>query len=237
MKILRFIKKIYNRYLLFSAKRSSESYCEYLRSKGIQIGYGTHIDADSCIIDYTRPSLVTIGENCYLNRNFTLLTHDWVSHVFLHCGLGFLNSSGKVTIGNNVGFGQNVIVLKGVSIGDNCFIGANSVVTKSIPSNSVAVGAPAKVIMTLEEYYKKRLAASEAEALEYAKSIQERFNRRPVVTDFWEEFPFFVSGNEVDCYPELPIKRQLGKGFQRYVKEHNAKYGSFEDFLNAAGVK
>ena len=39
-------------------------------------------------------------------------------------------SSGRETIGNNASTGQNVTILKGVTIGDNVFIGANSVVTK-----------------------------------------------------------------------------------------------------------
>ena len=37
-------------------------------------------------------------------------------------------------------------MLAGVTIGDGSVIGANSVVTKDIPTNAVAVGAPAKVI-------------------------------------------------------------------------------------------
>ncbi len=45
--------------------------------------------------------------------------------------------------------GADVIVLPGVVIGRNCVIGAGSVVTKSIPDYSVAVGVPAKVIKTL----------------------------------------------------------------------------------------
>lgn len=61
-----------------------------------------------------------------------------------------------MTIGNNVVFGRNVTILKNVTIGDNCIIGNGSIVTKDIPSNSVAAGAPAKAISTLEEYYKKR---------------------------------------------------------------------------------
>ena len=40
-------------------------------------------------------------------------------------------------------------ILKGVTIGDNVTIGAGSVVTKDIPSNSIAVGNPCKVIKTL----------------------------------------------------------------------------------------
>ena len=185
----------------------------------------------------TQPSLITIGRNCYINHHFTLLTHDWVTHVFIHSHREFLPSSGRVRIGNNVGFGQNVMILKGVIIGDNSFIGANSVVTKDIPANSIAVGSPCKVICTLEEYYQKRMEKSVEEALDYAKSIQERFNRRPVVEDFWEEFPLFVSGDDVDKYPTLPLKKQLGPMFQSYVSTHKAKFSSFDEFLQAAGIE
>ena len=78
---------------------------------------------------------------------------------------------------------------------------------------------------------------SVVEALDYAKSIQERYNRRPVVEDFWEEFPLFVSGNDVDKYPTLPLKKQLGPMFQSYVSTHKARYSSFDEFLQAAGIE
>lgn len=52
----------------------------------------------------------------------------------------------KIDIGANCWIGAKVTVLSGVTIGNNCVIGAGSVVTKSIPSNSVAVGVPAKVV-------------------------------------------------------------------------------------------
>lgn len=51
-----------------------------------------------------------------------------------------------VKIGNNVWIGGGTIILPGVIIGDNVVIGAGSVVTKNIPSDSVAVGNPCKVI-------------------------------------------------------------------------------------------
>lgn len=51
-----------------------------------------------------------------------------------------------VKIGKNVWLGEGCIILPGVTIGDGAVIGAHSVVSKNIPSASVAVGAPAKVI-------------------------------------------------------------------------------------------
>ena len=205
--ISRFLSKINDLWV----KSSSERYVKYLINKGVQIGTGTHIDARTAFIDITRPSLVTIGRDCYLNEHFTLLTHDYTTKVFLHKYGTFVNSSGKVTIGNNVSFGQHVMVLKGVTIGDNSFIGAGSIVTKDIPANSVAVGIPCHVIMSMDEYYSRRLEQCEYEAFEYARSIKERFSREPLPKDFWEEFPLFVSGDEINNYKSIPIERQLGE--------------------------
>lgn len=230
-KILNFVNQLYY-------KSSSERYIKYLRTKGILIGGGNHIDPKTSVIDISRPSLVTIGNNCYMNRNFVLLTHDWVTKVFIESGREFLPSSGRVNIGNNVSFGQNVMVLKGVTIGDNCFIGAGSIVTKDIPANSIAVGSPCKVVISLDDYYKKRKVLCVSEALEYARSIKERFNRTPLTTDFWEEFPLFVNGDKINDYPELQqiIKRQCGSSYNSYVNQHKAVFDGFEAFLKAAGV-
>jgi len=51
-----------------------------------------------------------------------------------------------IRIGQDVWIGRGVFVGPGVDIGDGAVIGANSVVTRSIPSYSIAVGAPARVI-------------------------------------------------------------------------------------------
>ena len=57
--------------------------------------------------------------------------------------------STPIKIGKNVWLGANAIILPGVVIGDNVTIGAGSVVTKSIRSNTIAVGNPCKVIKGL----------------------------------------------------------------------------------------
>ena len=231
--------RLINWFIRRRALSSSEEYCKYLRKKGILVGEGTYFNQKTTEIDMTRPSLVTIGSNCYFNKGFTILTHDWVTNVFINLRMGFLPSSGRVTIGNNVSSGQNVTILKGVTIGDNVFIGANSIVTRDIPSNSVAVGIPCKVVMTLQDYYHKRKEISVKEALDYALSIQQRFGRRPVELDFWEEFPLFVDGDKINHHPELvsTIKRQLGPYYNDYVNNHIANYKSFDEFLNAAGIE
>lgn len=57
-----------------------------------------------------------------------------------------------IIIGNNVFIGANSVILPSVNIGDNVVIGAGSIVTKNIPSNSIAVGNPCKVIKTKDAY-------------------------------------------------------------------------------------
>ena len=200
---------------------------------------GANFRPFSTEIDLSRPSLVTIGDNCYFNKNFTLLTHDWVTRVFIYSGGEFLPSSGRVTIGNNVSTGYNVTILKGVTIGDNVFIGANSVVTKDIPSNSIAVGCPCKVVMSLNYYFSRRTKQCTKEALDYAKSIQQRYGRKPVIEDFREEFVLFIDGDKIDEYPEIKelIKSQLGPSYNDYVKNHKAVFPNFDAFLEAADIK
>ena len=58
----------------------------------------------------------------------------------------YINPPAPVKFSGHVWLGQNVTVLKGVTIGHGTCIGAKSLVTKDIPANSLAVGVPAKVI-------------------------------------------------------------------------------------------
>ena len=57
-----------------------------------------------------------------------------------------LTSKGEIKIGRNVWIGDKVSIFGGVTIGDNVIIGTGSIVTHDIPSNSMAAGAPAKVV-------------------------------------------------------------------------------------------
>ena len=119
-------------------------------SNGLQIGENYNIQS-GCIIDPSHCFLITIGNNVTLAPRVHILAHD--ASTKLHLGYTVI---GKVNIGDNVFIGANSIILPNVNIGDNVIIGAGSVVSRSIPSNTVAVGNPAKVISSIDDYISKR---------------------------------------------------------------------------------
>lgn len=215
---------------------SSEAYANWLRGKGCKIGENFKVYQllnGGWQIDYSRPSLIEIGDNVTINTGCKLLTHDFVSGVFLNLYHEFLPSSGKIKIGNNVRLGKDVMILKGVTIGDNVFIGAGSIVTKDIPSNCVAVGQPAKMICTIKDYFEKRKEQSLIEAFKFVKAIRES-GREPRISDFVEEFPFFVDSENIDDYPEINIKQKLKSHYGEWLKKHKRIYATYADFLKAA---
>jgi len=118
------LRKIFDTIHRYWVQRSSEAYLNYLRKRGFKIGDNTYFqNPKSFRIDLTRPSLITIGSDCWFNVRNNVIAHDVVSRVFIKKYNDYLPSEGRITIGNNVIFGSDVTVLKGVTIGDNCIIG------------------------------------------------------------------------------------------------------------------
>lgn len=194
-------------------KRSSSAYIKYLRKKGIHIGEHCIIRAPrTARIDVSRPSLVTIGNNVDMNMNFQILTHDWASLVFRTKYNDFVNSSGHVTIGNNIYFGTNVVVLKGV---------------------------PCRVICSIDEYYRKRKQVALAEAVEYVQSIQKRFKRDPFKRELYEEFIYFTHKDNIEQYEQegSPVKSQLGIAYTDFIQRDEANFKDYEAFLQYVNKK
>lgn len=228
------ISKFLNKLKSVYYTSSPERFASYLRKRGLRIGKECRfVRPKTARIDITRPSLIEIGDNVTFNVNFQLLTHDFACRVFRIKYHDFVNSSGKVVIGNNVWVASNVTFLKGVTIGDNCVIGAGSLVTHDIPTNSVAAGVPAKVICSIDDYYEKRKAQGLDEAREYVRSIRECFGREPLVTELYEEFIYFVDGRNINEYTDfIPrMRSQLGPAYDEWIKNHKAPYRSMEEFL------
>ncbi len=118
-------------------------YCDY--GYNIRVGKNFYANFNMVILDEAK---VTFGDNVFIapNCGFYTAGHP-LEATERNKGLEYAR---PITVGNDVWIGGNVCVMPGVTIGDNCVIGAGSVVVKDIPSNSVAVGNPCRVIKTLK---------------------------------------------------------------------------------------
>lgn len=121
---------------------------EELRSRGVTIGDNVKINTKN--IDFGHGFLISIGNNVTIAVDAIILAHDASTQPFL----GY-SKVGKVEIGNDVFIGAGAIILPNVRIGDKVIVGAGSVVNKSIPSNSVVVGNPARIIGSFDKYIDK----------------------------------------------------------------------------------
>ncbi len=147
----------------------------YIRGKElIELGDNIHFGKRltlTAFSDQRGKTLIKIGDNCVFgNDNHITATNSIIIGKNLRTGPGVLISDnshgnpqdntlksihpdrrpffskGPIHIGDNVWLGEKCSIMGGVKIGDGVIIGANSVVTHDIPSYSVAVGVPAKIV-------------------------------------------------------------------------------------------
>lgn len=117
-------------------------YCDY--GKHIRVGKRFFANFGWTVLD---EAYVTIGDDCFIGPQVGIYTA-------CHSTDPVERNSRKewaepVNIGNNCWIGGGVTILPGVNIGDNVTIGAGSVVVGDIPSDTVAVGNPARVVKHL----------------------------------------------------------------------------------------
>ena len=122
----------------------SDFNCDY--GYNIEIGENFYMNHNGVILDCTK---VKFGDNVFIGPNCGFYTA--IHPIEPKQRISALEAAKPITIGSNVWFGGNVVVLPGVTIGDNSVIGAGSVVTKSIPAGVVAVGNPCKVLRQITE--------------------------------------------------------------------------------------
>ncbi|MCS6124076.1 DapH/DapD/GlmU-related protein [Shewanella baltica] len=135
---------------------------QFSKIKGM-VGFTTGVD---CRIDVFTNAKLEIGDDVQINDNVHIACAEYIKigkntliaskvyltdhdHDFTSDKLKPIDwplKSEPLIIGDNCWIGENVCILKGVSIGDGCIVGANAVVTKSFPNGVIIAGNPAKII-------------------------------------------------------------------------------------------
>lgn len=150
MNIITKVKQLISRRVnIPTSKDKSDLIVDEIRKNGGGGVVGDHVWIINSRIDMTTPALLHIGNNVTITEA-RILTHDACLYNSLH-----YSRVGKVVIGNNVFLGKQSIVLPGTNIGDNVIIGAGAVVGKNIPSNSVVIGNPCKILCSYDELLEK----------------------------------------------------------------------------------
>ncbi|MCQ2008820.1 MAG: 2,3,4,5-tetrahydropyridine-2,6-dicarboxylate N-acetyltransferase [Sporolactobacillus sp.] len=101
---------------------------------GAVVGDGTMIDMNAVL-----GGRATVGKNCHIGAGAVL------------AGVVEPPSAQPVVIEDDVLVGANAVVLEGVHIGKGAVVAAGAIVTKDVPANTVVVGAPARVLKTIDE--------------------------------------------------------------------------------------
>lgn len=114
--------------IVIGSKANISSNCQLFSSNRLDVGGGTVVGAFSYFLsggEYDSTSAIPFADQ------------------------DIQPSKGPLVIGANSWIGAHVTVTDASSIGEHCVIGAGAVVTRPVPSNSVAVGVPARVVKSL----------------------------------------------------------------------------------------
>lgn len=136
------------------------------------VWFGAVLRGDNEPITVGARSNIQDGSICHTDPGHPLVIGEDVTvghRVMLH----------GCTIGDNSLIGIGATILNGAKIGKNCLIGAHALITegKEIPDNSMVIGAPGKVVRTLDDSAVARLKMSAqiyvANAKRFSKDLKE----------------------------------------------------------------
>lgn len=177
--IARFVRRAQSWFTRWILCRGSK--VAYLRRLGVRIGPQSALLNE--VGEYgTEPWLIEIGARVTITSGVFFLTHDGSSRLFRHAiegGSTFGNRFAPIRVLDNSFVGVRSILMPGVTIGPNSIVGAGSVVTRDVPPGTVAVGTPARVVCTLDEYVEtyrsKMIPGLSSDRLELRRQLTKHF--------------------------------------------------------------
>lgn len=126
-------------------------YYLYLKTTGAYVGHSAVIKSEPCLPHGLKGIFVAggskVGSNCVIFQNVTIGSN----------ALPFSGHTGFPEIGDNCYIGVGATIIGGIKVGNNVRIGANCCVFFDVPSNSVVVTSPPRVIARqnlINKYYK-----------------------------------------------------------------------------------
>lgn len=143
MRVINFLRARFRKWL------NEEYWIEDYLKMGMKIGENSEIQP-GLMVDYSHCWLIEIGNNVTIAPQVYLLAHDASTKKKLD-----YTKIGKVIIGDNSFIGARAVIMPNVTVGENSIVAAGSIVTKSVPANSVVGGNPAKYLMSTAELMQK----------------------------------------------------------------------------------
>lgn len=113
---------------------------------GMKVGENCH-GLSGSTIDVAHCWLIEIGNNVTFAPQAYLLAHDASTKRYLN-----YTKIAKLKIEDNAFIGARALIMPGVTIGKNAIVAAGSLVTKSVPENTIVGGNPARVLAKTDEY-------------------------------------------------------------------------------------
>lgn len=230
-----FIKAIIRK-LIRREKASEISYINYLRKIGCRIGQDFHIySLTNIYVDTQFPWMIDIGDHVHITNGCHLLCHDYSWVVGKHLYGEVLGGVGSIKIGNNVFIGTGSIILRNSKIGNNVIIGAGSVVSGIIPDNCVAVGAPAKKVMSISEYWERRKNMQYEEAANIVREYRQVFKSDPPKSALPAYF-FLFEPRQKELDELYKNRMTLSENYEASMNsfiQSEPVFNSYQDFLNS----
>jgi len=93
-----------------------------------------------------------IGAFTYINAENGVTIEDYVqlgSHCSVYSMSTIDDKKGEVVLKKNCKIGSHCTIMPGITVGENSIVGAHSFVNKNIPKNTLAFGAPVRIIRKL----------------------------------------------------------------------------------------